>query len=139
MKNFQEVNSKILYSERHLKAVRSEIEKAQSELTSEESVKSQSSARFANIHKHLKEIAKELYLIREALATFDTLLPEHEDATIKFKELVIELKAIKQELDSFQNSANALPKKKKASSEKQKTTTEHIHVNKPEEPKKNKG
>jgi len=136
MKNFQEVNSKILYSERHLKAVRSEIEKAQSELTSEESVKSQSSARFANIHKHLKEIAKELYLIREALATFDTLLPEHEDATIKFKELVIELKAIKQELDSFQNSANALPKKKEASSEKQKTTTEHIHVNKPEEPKK---
>ena len=96
MKNFQEVNSKILYSERHLKAVKSEIEKAQSELISEESVKSQSTPRLTNIHKHLKEIAKELYLIREALATFDTLLPEHEDATIKFKELVVELKAIKQ-------------------------------------------
>ncbi len=136
MKNFQEVNSKILYSERHLKAVRSEIEKARSELTSEESVKSQPSPRFTNIHKHLKEIAKELYLIREALATFDTLLPDHEDATIKFKELVVELKAIKQELDSIQNSANAPQKKKEVSSENQKTTTEHIRVKKQEEPKK---
>ena len=136
MKNFQEVNSKILYSERHLKAVRSEIEKARSELTSEESVKSQSSPRITNIHKHLKEIAKELYLIREALATFDTLLPEHEDATTKYKELVVELKAIKQELDSFQNSANAPQNKKEVSSENQKTTTEHIRVKKQEEPKK---
>jgi uncharacterized membrane protein len=138
MKNFQEVNSKILYSERHLKAVKSEIEKAQSELISEESVKSQSTPRLTNIHKHLKEIAKELYLIREALATFDTLLPEHEDATIKFKELVVELKAIKQELDSFQNSANALQKKKEASSEKQKNTTKRTHVKKQEEAKQRK-
>ena len=98
MKNLQEVNSKIIYSERHLKAVRNEVGKVRNEFSSEEFLKNQSSPRFTNIHKHIKEIAKELYLIREALATFDSLLPEHEDATIKFKELVVELKAIKQEL-----------------------------------------
>ena len=113
MKSFQEVNSKIIYSERHLKAVRNEVEKTRNELSPEELVINLSSPRFTNIHKHLKEIAKELYLIREALATFDTLLPEHEDATIKFKELVVELKAIKQELDGFKNSPTAPQKEKK--------------------------
>ena len=85
MKNFQEVNSNIIYSERHLKAVRNEIEKVRNELSSEELIKNSSSPRFKNIHKHLKEVAKELYLIREALATFDSLLPEHEDATSKIQ------------------------------------------------------
>ena len=124
MKNFQEVNSKITYSERHLKAVRNEVGKVRNEFSSEEFLKNQSSPRFTNIHKHIKEIAKELYLIREALATFDSLLPEHEDAAIKFKELVVELKAIKQELERFQNSPIAPQKEKEDSPEKQKTTTE---------------
>ena len=124
MKNFQEVNSKIIYSERHLKAVRNEVGKVRNEFSSEEFLKNQSSPRFTNIHKHIKEIAKELYLIREALATFDSLLPEHEDAAIKFKELVVELKAIKQELERFQNSPIAPQKEKEDSPEKQKTTTE---------------
>ena len=136
MKNFQEVNSNIIYSERHLKAVRNEIEKVRNELSSEELIKNSSSPRFKNIHKHLKEVAKELYLIREALATFDSLLPEHEDATTKYKKLVLELKALKQELDSFQNSATAPQKEKEGSPEKQKTTTEPIQTKKQEEPKK---
>ena len=136
MKNFQEVNSNIIYSERHLKAVRNEIEKVRNELSSEELIKNSSSPRFKNIHKHLKEVAKELYLIREALATFDSLLPEHENATTKYKKLVLELKALKQELDSFQNSATAPQKEKEGSSEKQKTTTEPIQTKKQEEPKK---
>ena len=123
MKNFQEVNSNIIYSERHLKAVRNEIEKVRNELSSEELIKNSSSPRFKNIHKHLKEVAKELYLIREALATFDSLLPEHENATTKYKKLVLELKALKQELDSFQNSETAPQKEKEGSPEKQKTTT----------------
>ena len=136
MKNLQEVNSNIIYSERHLKAVRNEVGNATNELSSEELMKGSSSPRLNNIHKHLKEIAKELYLIREALATFDTLLPEHEDATAKYKELVVELKAIKQELDRFQQGANAPQKKKEVSSEKKKTTTEPIQTKKQEEPKK---
>ena len=136
MKNLQEVNSKIIYSERHLKAVRNEVGKTRNELSREELIKSSSSPRFKNIHKHIKEIAKELYLIREALATFDTLLPEHEDATAKYKELVVELKTIKQELDRFQHDANAPQKKKEFSPEKKETTTESIQTKKQEEPKK---
>ena len=136
MKNLQEVNSKIIYSERHLKAVRNEVGNARNELSSEELMKSSSSPRLNNIHKHLKEIAKELYLIREALTTFDTLLPEHEDATAKYKELVVELKAIKQELDRFQHGANAPQKKKEFSREKKETTTEPIQTKKQEDPKK---
>jgi len=126
MKNFQEVNSKIIYSERHLKAVRNEVGKARNELSPEELVINQSSPRFTNIHKHIKEIAKELYLIREALATFDSSSPEHEDTNIKFKGLVVELKAIKQELDGFKNSPAAPQKEKEVSPEKHKTTTEPL-------------
>ena len=136
MKNLQEVNSKIIYAERHLKAVRNEVGKTRNELSSEELMKDSSSPRLNNINKHLKEIAKELYLIREALATFDTLLPEHEDATTKYKELIVELKAIKQELDSFQHSAHVPQKKKVVSPEKQKNTTDPIQPKKQEEPKK---
>jgi len=124
MKNLQEVNSKLIYSERHLKAVRNEFGKVRNDFSSEEFLKNQPSPRFTNIHKHIKEIAKELYLIREALSTFDGLLPEHEDAAIKFKELVVELKAIKQELERFQNSPIAPQKEKEDPPEKQKTTTE---------------
>jgi uncharacterized membrane protein len=124
MKDLQEVNSKITYSERHLKAVRNEIGKLSNEISPNEIIKNPSSARFTNIHKHLKEIASELYLIREALATFDSTLPEHEDAAIKFKELVLELKAIKQELDGFKNSPTAPQKEKEVPQAKQKTTTE---------------
>ena len=62
MKSFQEVNSKIIYSERHLKAVRNEVEKTRNELSPEELVINLSSPRFTNIHKHLKEIAKDGYV-----------------------------------------------------------------------------
>jgi uncharacterized membrane protein len=130
MKNFQEVNSKIIYSERHLKALRNEVGKVRNEFSPEEFLKNQSSPRFTNIHKHIKEIAKELYLIREALAAFDSLLPEHEDATIKFKELVAELKAIKQELEGFKNSPTAPQKEKKD------TPIEPIKVERQEAPQK---
>ena len=54
----------------------------------------------------------------------------------KYKKLVLELKALKQELDSFQNSATAPQKEKEGSPEKQKTTTEPIQTKKQEEPKK---
>lgn len=126
MKDLQEVNSKIIYSERHLKAVRNEVGKVRNELSPEEFVKNPSSARLTNIQNHIKEIAKELYLIREALTALGSIIPEREDAAIKLKELVVELKAIKQEIDGFQNSPIAAQNQKEGHPAKQKTTTEPL-------------
>ena len=124
MKDLQEVNSKITYSERHLKALRNEFGKVRNEFSSEEFTKTPSYPRFANIHKHIKEIAKELSLIREALAVFDNLPSEHEDLGIKFNELVLELKAIKQELDHFENNPPSHQEEKEIPLVSQKTATD---------------
>lgn len=126
MKDFQEVNAKLRYSERHLKAVRNEVGKFRNELSPEEFLKNPPSPRFTNINKHIKEIAKELYLIREALATFDSLLPEHEDGSIKFKELVVELKEMKQELSGYKNSPTEPQTEEEVLPAKEKTTNEPL-------------
>jgi len=136
MKNFQEVNSKITYSERHIKAVRNEVEKVKKDFSVDEVRKNQSSHRFTNIDKHLKEIAKELYLIREALATFDGLLPEHEDATMKFKKLVADLKGIKQEMDEFKNAGIVKTEAPKASPIQEPTPVNVAQEEKKEAPAK---
>jgi hypothetical protein len=104
MNNFEELNSSINYTERHISALCNEVDKLKRSFSSADVTESTQNKNISSIVKHFKQIVKELHQIEDELANFDTLLPEHRDATNKYDGLINSLKSIKNDFDSLKES-----------------------------------
>ena len=65
-----------------------EVDKLKRNFSSADGTESTQNKSVGSIAKHYEQIVKELHQIRDELANFDTLLPEHEDATNKYNDLI---------------------------------------------------